>query len=186
MKKTSPMLKSILLGRGCNTVYLCEIDHPAGVVRLNSGVNSVFWGDDEFIALGKMGNITGLTQSMDMKSQEVTLSMAAPIMSDAAQQLLTQPVKGRLAFVWQAFLDDDWRVIEGIPDDVIQLANITLDSVDVSIDESNVHVLSLKGYMTQHSARRAATVYYSNEWQQSRFPGDTGLDRMASLADKVV
>jgi hypothetical protein len=180
MKNVLPELRQAILSPSQTMVDLCEIDHPAGIVRLNSGVLPVVWGGDTFIALGKLGAITGITQSMDSRSQEVVLSMASPTLDETAQQIVSMPVAGRFAWVWRAFLRSDWTVI-GEP---IQLANITMDALEVVIDESGQQSLQIKGFMTQFAARRVKTVYYSNETQISRFPGDTGLDRMAGLADK--
>lgn len=182
MKTVSPDLYAAIMARSCRTVYLAEIDHPTGVVRLNSGVLPVTWGGNTFVALGKMGAVQGMAQSMDGRSQEVTLLMAAPALDDDAQDIVSQPVSGRTAKVWQAFLNDDWTVI-GSP---IVMADITMDGLEVTADEGGMQVLSIKGYMTQYAARRVMPVFYSNESQQAEFPGDTGFDRMAGLADKIV
>jgi hypothetical protein len=182
MKDVSPELRAAILGANCNTVYLCEIDHPTGIVRLNSGVLPVVWGGYTFKALGVLGSVTGLTQSMSPQSQEVVLSLASPMLDDDSSNIISQSVAGRFAFVWQSFLTPEWKPIS----DGIQLANITMDSLDVSIEESGQQALQIKGYMTQFAARRVMPVYYSNENQQARFPGDTGFDRMAELADKAI
>jgi hypothetical protein len=167
---------------GMNTVYLAEIDHPAGITRLNSGVTPVERGGQIFKALGKMGTVSGITQRMDGRSQEVVMSLASPTLDDDSEDIISQSVAGRFAFVWQAFLTPEWQII-GEP---IQLANITMDSQEVSVDDSGNQVFQIKGYMTQFAARRVMPVYYSNETQQAEFPGDTGMDRIASLADKVI
>lgn len=182
MRDVSPELRAAILSSSCNTVYLCEIDHPTGVVRLNSGVLPVVWNGDTFKAMGKLGSVSGITQSMSAQSQEVIMTLASPVLDADSANIISQSVAGRFAFIWQAFLTPEWKII-GEP---IQLANITMDGIDISIDESGHQALQIKGYMTQFAARRVMPVYYSNETQQARFPGDTGFDRMAELADKAI
>jgi hypothetical protein len=182
MKSLHPDLKAAIRSPSTQTVYLAEIDHPAGVGRYNSGVTSVMWGSDEFKALGKMGAVTGIKQTMAGRSQEVMIALASPKLDTESADIIAQSVTGHFAFVWQAFLTPEWQII-GEP---IQLANITLDSQEVAVEESGAHVYQIKGYMTQFAARRSMPVYYSNETQQDDFPGDTGMDRMAELADKSI
>lgn len=182
MKPVHPDLRAAIMGGGMNTVYLAEIDHPAGVTRLNSGVTPITWNGNVFSALGKMGSVSGITQSMDSRSQEVVLSLASPTLDEDSEDIISQSVAGRFAFVWQAFLTPEWQVIG----DPVQLANITMDSQEVAVDDGGNQVFQIKGYMTQFAARRVMPVYYSNETQQAEFPGDTGMDRIAALADKVI
>lgn len=182
MKPVSPDLTAAVRAGSSHMVYLAKIDHPTGMVYLNSGVLPVEWDGETYVALGKMGAVTGISQSMDGKSQEVVMSMAAPLLDDTAQDIISESVAGREAFIWQSFLTPEWQVIP----DPIQLANITMDGLEVAIDEGGSQTLQIRGYMTQFAARRVMPVYYSNEAQQDEFPGDTGMDRMAELADKVI
>lgn len=182
MKVLDAELRAVILPASSNTVYMAAIDHPTGMVRVNSGVLPVVWNGDTYLGLGKMGAVQGISQSMDNRSQEVTILMAAPLLDDDAQDIVSQPVRGRGATIWQAFLDDGWNVI-GEP---IELADITMDGLEVVAGDDGNQVLQIKGYMTQYAARRVMPVFYSNETQQAEFPGDTGFDRLAALADKIV
>jgi hypothetical protein len=182
MKSVSPAMKAALLGGAVRTVYLCQIDHPTGMVYLNSGILPVTWNGQQWTALGTLGTITGMAQSRDAKSQQVTLTLAAPQLDAVAQDIISQSVAGRQAWVWQAFFTEDWQVIA----DPLLMADVTMDSLEVVIDDGGRQSLQIQGFMTQFAARRVMPVYYSNEEQQARFPGDTGMDRIAELADKVI
>jgi hypothetical protein len=181
MKQVSAAVRAEILAPSTRMCDLAQIDHPSGMIYLCSGIMPVTWGALTFKSAGTMGSVSGIGQTVEARSQEVRLSLASPSFDTDALAIIGQPVQGRQAFIWRAFLTPDWQVIP----DPIQLANITLDSVEFAEGDGK-QVLNLVGYMTQYAARRSMTVYHSNETQQARFPGDTGFDRMVALADKIV
>ncbi len=182
MRSVTPQVLAEILSPSFRTLQLLELDHPAGLIRVNSGIKSIDWNGNTFVALGKMGRISGVKSSTAFRTQECMIELVGPLMDADSLAIAQDPnIQGRRATLWQAFFTANWEVI---PDPLL-IADITMDTVQVNESGGN-QVLQITGYLTMFAARKGKAVHWSNERAQDKFPGDTGFDRMASLADKVV
>lgn len=181
MKTVTDGVRAEILSTSCRFVDMVEIDHPSGVVRLCNGVIPVWWNGNKFTAMGTLGRVTGIGYTTDLRAQEVTFEMAGPVLDVESLAVISQPVAGRLAAVYRAFLTPENQVIA----EPVKLADVTLDTADIKAGDGQ-HTVVLMGHQTMAGAGRGMSVYYSNERQQTDFAGDTGFDQMANLADKKV
>lgn len=181
MRDVSPDVLAELLSPSFRTVQILELDHPAGMVRVNSSLQNIDWNGNTFVALGKMGRVSGVKSTTAIRTQEVSIDMVGPLMdADSLAIAQDENIQGRTAALRQAFLTTNGQVIEA----PIFIADITMDVASVSESDGN-QTLQISGYLTMFAARNGKAINYSNERQQARFPGDTGFDRLAGLADKV-
>lgn len=180
MKTLTPELEAALESGSLKVVVLAEIDHPAGFVRLHSGIGSLVFDGNTFTGAGALGSIEGIGETAELRTTETRYSLVAPQLDDDAMAIVLQSPRGRAIKAWLALLDTDWNVI-----DAIQLDHSIIENIESEVGDDGIQVLSLPATSAIFDFIRAISTAITNEAQQNDFPGDTGFDRMPTeVADK--
>lgn len=159
---------------------LALIDHPDGLFRAWTGIGSLEYAGETWIGLGLLGQIHPVNSVTDLSIQEVRFSLSG--VEPETLAMLTGAVRRRSAQAWLAALDDDGKVVS----DPFQLLDCEMDTQDFSVDEdgtASIVILARSGF---YSLERAVNEVWSDEDQQRRFPGDTGLSDLASLQNQDI
>lgn len=181
MKTLTPDFAAALEGGSLKLGVLVEIDHPAGFVRLWSGIGSLAWNGNSFKGVGALGKIEGIGETTDIRTTETRYALIAPALDDDAKAIVMQSPRGRSVKAWAALLDDNWAVIP----EPIQLDHSLIENIESSVGADGIQVLSLPATSAIFDFIRPSGAAITNEAQQTEFPGDTGFDRMPTeVADK--
>lgn len=158
---------------------LVEMGHPEGTIYAATCLDTIEWNGQEWIGVGLVSDIQGLDESAKVEVREVTFTLAG--VTEDLIAGLSSSVKGYQATVRHALLDDTNRVV-GTPQivDVVEL-----DTQDYKVGADGSASITITGHSVIVDLRKSADTYYTPELQREKFPGDTGLDRIPALVDRV-
>lgn len=163
-------------------VYLARLGFDSGDVLVHSwDFFSLFfdWNEDnideQFVGVGRMGGISPIEESADLKSHTMTL-MLAGVPQDRLDEIYNaKDYQNRPATLWEAWLDDQYRVSR-----VRVIFKGRMDAAAVRIGESATIELPIVSRLAKWEEPR--TGLYTDADQKERHPGDLGLEFMQQMA----
>lgn len=160
---------------------LAEMQFTTGTMRLSTWEGSLqALGYDWAYLPGVMG-ISGVQQAENIEYPAIDLTLALPdpsILSLAVGSEKTY--RGRLFRLYMAIMDDEFRLV----DDPQLLYVGVMDQVQMSTGDGGEDkgALTMRCEQPGKDSRNAMSQRLTNQQQSKRYPGDTGLSRMAELA----
>lgn len=166
-----------------------EVKHPLvffeghfldGVLRLWSGIGTLSWDDQEWYGAGDLGRITQLPDAAGLEAQSMKVELRGVDLENISLAL-SQVKQRNPAHIYVGFADKDWNVIPNpyhAFSGMMDVPQITEDGKTVSI---SLTLESRAKRILQKKERRR-----THEDQQIRFPGDRGLEYVASLQDAQI
>lgn len=160
------------------TVQLAYFDFPAGEERFWNGVGTLQYDGFAWKGLGGLASISGVSSDASTFIQTINFTLAVD-----AQTILTveDDIRGREAKAWLAFLDDHGQIVP----DPIEIVSVEMDIASHQIDGDQQRI-TITGQTAFFTLEAPARFLWTNEQQQSDFPGDTGWDRAPGNATKEV
>lgn len=156
-----------------------ELDHPSGLFRAWTGVGDLDHNGLVWKGLGILGGISPVKSASDLSIQEVRFSLSG--VSPESLALLNPAVRTRPAAAWLAATNPKTGAIVRDP---YQLLDCEMDTQDFSIDENGMATLYIIARSGFYTLERAIDEVWSDQDQQRRFPGDTGLKDLAALQNQ--
>ncbi|WP_018125694.1 hypothetical protein [Desulfovibrio oxyclinae] len=185
----SPEVEAHLAGGTVYPALLVYLDFPDDPVRAWSGVGSLHWGGHVWHGVGQFGGVSGITDTLDLKSQTVDISLSgiplkdetgAPLF-DTISTTFTQHYQGRAVEFFYAVFTEDWALVP----DPVSLWLGRMDAPTITLDGSGITV-SLSAEHEFASLTRPRVRHYSDVDLRERAPGDKGLEFVSSLQEILV
>ncbi len=154
------------------------LDHLEGPVRLWTGTGTVSWDGSDWLGVGAFGTISGVEQSAEIAQHELAFSLSG--VDPRIISLTTGSVRNRDATLYARWLSSGnvW-----FQDSVILWKGI-MDHL-TSREDGGTAMIELLTHSPLFNWEQAPNVAYTNEEQQFLYEGDTGFDRIVSLANKT-
>lgn len=159
---------------------LAEIDHPGGMFRCWTGIGTLSYNGHDWTGAGLLGQIAPVRAVTDLAIQEVRFTMSG-VDPDMIQRLETS-VRNRTARAWLAALDDEERIVA----DPYEILDCEMDTQEFRAEENGTVTITIIARSGFYSLERAVDEVWSDQDQQRRFTGDTGLGDLASLQNQDV
>lgn len=160
---------------------LGEMQFTTGTMRLSTWEGSLqALGYDWAYLPGVMG-ISGVQQAENIEYPAIDLTLALPDPSILALAVGSEKTyRGRLFRLYMAIMDDEFRLV----DDPQPLYVGVMDQVQMSTGDGaeDKGALTMRCEQPGKDSRNAMSQRLTNQQQSKRYPGDTGLSRMAELA----
>lgn len=160
---------------------LAEMQFTTGTMRLSTWEGSLqTLGYDWAYLPGVMG-ISGVQQAENIEYPAIDLTLALPDPSILALAVGSEKTyRGRLFRLYMAIMDDEFRLV----DDPQPLYVGVMDQVQMSTGDGaeDKGALTMRCEQPGKDSRNAMSQRLTNQQQSKRYPGDTGLSRMAELA----
>ncbi|WEE76612.1 hypothetical protein LZ683_21065 [Comamonas testosteroni] len=160
---------------------LAEMQFTTGTMRLSTWEGSLqALGHDWAYLPGVMG-ISGVQQAENIEYPAIDLTLALPDPSILALAVGSEKTyRGRLFRLYMAIMDDEFRLV----DDPQPLYVGVMDQVQMSTGDGaeDKGALTMRCEQPGKDSRNAMSQRLTNQQQSKRYPGDTGLSRMAELA----
>ncbi|MCF6265227.1 MAG: hypothetical protein L3J57_01625 [Desulfuromusa sp.] len=158
---------------------LVEMAFDSDYLRLWSGIGTLNWNSVDWLGAGDLGKISAIKETETMRAEGLILELSA-IPSENIALALTEPYQGRIVKVWLGALDG--QTIINAPKqifagrmDVMEIEESgDLSTISVSVESRIIDLLKSR-------ERR-----YTHEDQQIDYPGDLGLEFVASLQNKEI
>lgn len=160
---------------------LAEMQFTTGTMRLSTWEGSLQALGYEWAYLPGVMGISGVQQAENIEYPAIDVSLALPDSSILALAVGSEKTyRGRLFRLYMAIMDDEFRLV----DDPQPLYVGVMDQVQMSTGDGaeDKGALTMRCEQPGKDSRNAMSQRLTNQQQSKRYPGDTGLSRMAELA----
>lgn len=160
--------------------HLLYLDYPSGEVFVNDRTFPIWYSWDGgpptlFHGVGDYGSMGRTQEVIERRVQRLSLGLSGVNKSLLAKHL-SEDYMGRIGRVWELALDEDWQII-GEPVKLFagKIANQSLRygwRASIAVTLASV----------EEDWERVRERYYTDEDQQSEYPGDLGLEHVSDFA----
>lgn len=160
---------------------LAEMQFTTGTMRLSTWEGSLQALGYEWAYLPGVMGISGVQQAENIEYPAIDVSLALPDPSILALAVGSEKTyRGRLFRLYMAIMDDELRLV----DDPQLLYVGVMDQVQMSTGDGGEDkgALTMRCEQPGKDSRNAMSQRLTNQQQSKKYPGDTGLSRMAELA----
>lgn len=172
-------LDAALGSRVVSPVLLFRLDHPAGVLRLWTGVGTLRWDGAPWTGAGTLLSCSTAEETTEVQVVTTTYRLAAPDFSPEAEALILMPARRVPMRSWWAFLDQEGACIGAL---LRSSGYADAPTISDGADGQRLVELAVEGAIYNLTAPLGTGL--SDEEQQARFPGDTGLAEMATIQNQ--
>ena len=159
--------------------FLVALDWPSGMVRAWTGYGDFSWDSHTWTGTGDLGQISGITESVDQRANGVTLTLNG-IPSALLADALANDAQGRSAKIWLAALTDSGALAA----QPYLLKNAVIDICPIEDNgETGSITVQLENELID---RRQKPRRRTHEDQQLVLSGDMYYQYVAGLAEKQV
>ena len=151
-----------------------EMIFDSGPVRLWFGVGDITIRGNVYTGAGMLLNVSTIEETGDIQAGNVTLLLSG-VPTEIIAIALAEPYQGRRCTIYFGTFKPSISVAEVFTGFMDQM------SIDETPDGCNI-TLSVENELVD--LERARVRRYTNNDQQSRFPGDLGLEFIEALQDK--
>jgi len=159
--------------------YLVELVFDSAPLRLWSGRGNITWSGKTFVGTGTLGGISEIEETAKIAANGIELSLSG-IPSASISLALTEPYRGRRAYVWLAFFNITTGTMIANP---VPVFAGRMDTMRVK-DSGETSTIALSCESKLIDLERPRERRYTHEDQQDLFPGDLGLEFVAGLQEK--
>lgn len=160
-------------------VYFAEMQFASGTVRAWNGVGNITVFGNVFSGVGHFGGCESISESGDLAPANVTLTLSG-VPSDLISTALSDAYRGRFVFVWIGFMSGLGGSLLATP---YQIFGGRMDTMVID-DSGDTSTISINCENMLTDLNRPRTSRWTNEEQQRLFPGDRGLEYIATLPEK--
>ena len=154
--------------------YAVDLEFASGALYLWSGRGNRIINGNEYIGAGTFLKVDSIEETAEIAAKGATLTLSG-IPEELLALALTEPYQGRVCRIHFGFVGEEA--------DMAEVFTGTMDQMNIDEGaETSTIALSVENRLLD--LERARVRRYTNNDQQSRFPGDKGLEFVESLQDK--
>lgn len=157
-------------------LFFVELDFSTPVRFCTAGYD-VDWNGATWTGAGVLGSIEPIQEQAGTEAIGVRLTLSG-VPSDLIAITLAEQYQGRSCQIWFAPLREDLRL--AVPP--VRLFAGRMDTMDTEVGDTATISVSAESRMVSWDKPRVRR--YNNEDQQSRYPGDRGLEYVAQMVEK--
>lgn len=179
---TRPLAPAVLHAVGASVarlVWLVRLDYPSGVVTACSAPFPLVWGGETYFGVGSLGSVGAADEGAELQSYSLQITLAG-VKPEYVAAALGEAYQGRDARVYVAMLDADHAVIG----DPVLVFRGRMDTQDIELGTEATITVTIVSRLVDWDRPRISR--YTNEDQQSRFPGDRAFEFVNSLVDATI
>lgn len=160
---------------------LALFDFAGGAVRAWSGVGDLVWLGQTFAGVGSFGAVGPIEETTEVRATGARFQLSG-VPSGLLNEVTGVSVQGRRARLWLAFMTDAWS---GFLDEPVALFDGLMDMVEVT-DGGRVATVTLTAENRLRDLERPRLRRYTDQDQQSEFPGDRGFAFVPELQEMEI
>lgn len=154
-----------------------ELSFTSGFVRFCGAPWDLTIGGQTFLGVGQLGSISVAEESAELRAYGLNVTLSG-IPRDNIAIALTEAYQGRPATVWEVPLSSDGTPVA----DPIVMFRGRMDTMDVQLGDMATVRVALENRLADWERPRVRR--YTNEDQQSVFPGDRGFEFVSATTEK--
>jgi hypothetical protein len=181
MSRTMPMaFKTALAAPIIRPFFAVELFFTSGTLRLWTGQGTQTFDGSIYIGGGDFLGVDGVSETSDMASSALTISLAGQNGALVALAL-AEPFQNRLARLHMGLFTN----AEMTTYSMIELTSGYMDRMPIS-DNAEAATVSVVVENRLNELGNASNMRYTQESQQARFPGDNFFSALTDLQDKDI
>jgi hypothetical protein len=154
--------------------FAVDLGFDSGVLRLWTGVGSKTINGEEYIGAGTFLQISEIRETSSIEAAGATLTLSG-IPSELLSLSLSEPYQQRPARIYFGLV--------GSSADMVEIFTARMDQMVIEEGPDTCTIeLSIESILVD--LEKAKVLRYTNNDQQSRFPGDKGLEFVESLQNR--
>lgn len=159
-------------GSEITRALLVELQFETYTLRVHDGIGPISWGGNDWLGVGQLGAISGISGGVDLDASDLTL-MLSGVPSEYRAEILTEVARGKSVNIYQGVIDpvagawdfEPELVYSGFIDDP-DIEEEAAEGIEAFLTIT-VPVISASSYV-----RRIQVWRRTDADQQSLFPGD--------------
>jgi len=156
--------------------FAIELLFDSGALRFWTGLGTKTISGEEYIGTGSLLAISDIEETAEIAAAGATLTLGG-IPSELLSLALTEPYQNRVARMFFGFIGDE--------DNMAEVFTGTMDRMDIE-EGTETSVIQLAVENRLLDLERPRIRRYTNNDQQSRFPGDRGLEFVETVQDREI
>lgn len=157
--------------------FFYEGEFATSTVRFWTGVGQITWDSKEWTGAGQLAGISAIDESGKLKANGITVSISG-VPASLLSLVLQEVRQNKSGKVWLAFLTETNEVVADPA-----LAFTGLLDVPTIQDDGNTLAITIAYENKLRDLERPRELRYTNESQQTLFPGDLGFEYVPSLQE---
>jgi hypothetical protein len=154
--------------------FAVDLGFDSGTLRLWTGIGSKIINGEEYVGAGNFLQISEMQETAEIQAAGATLTLSG-IPSEILSLALTEPYQQRPARIYFGLVGEEA--------DMAEVFTARMDQMTIEEGPETCTVqLTIENILVD--LERARVLRYTNNDQQSRFPGDRGLEFVESLQNK--
>ena len=173
MRDISTALSNKLLGKDVDLFVAVELMFDSGALRIWSGIGDKSIGGQTYTGTGSLLSVGGIEESDGLSAPGASISLSG-VDSSLVSLAIQEPYQNR-----------DCRILLGSEDDFFEIFSGFMDVMIIE-DNGETCIINLTVESRLIILDRKVPLRYTQETQNSLYPGDTFFSTVASLQDKKV
>ena len=173
MRDISTALSNKLLGKDVDLFVAVELMFDSGALRIWSGIGDKSIGGQTYTGTGSLLSVGGIEESDGLSAPGASISLSG-VDSSLVSLAIQEPYQNR-----------DCRILLGSGDDFFEIFSGFMDVMIIE-DNGETCIINLTVESRLIILDRKVPLRYTQETQNSLYPGDTFFSTVASLQDKKV
>lgn len=173
MRDISTALSDKLLGKDVDLFVAVELMFNSGALRIWSGIGDKSIGGQTYTGTGSLLSVGGIEESDDLSAPGASISLNG-VDSSLVSLAIQEPYQNR-----------DCRILLGSGNDFFEIFSGFMDVMTIE-DSGETCIINLTVESRLIILDRKVPLRYTQETQNSLYPGDTFFSTVASLQDKKV
>ena len=173
MRDISTTLSDKFLGKEVDLFVAVELMFDSGALRIWSGIGDKSIGGQTYTGTGSLLAVGGIEESDGLSAPGANISLNG-VDSSLVSLAIQEPYQNR-----------DCRILLGSGNDYFEVFSGFMDVMTIE-DSGDTCIINLTVESRLITLDRKIPLRYTQETQESRYPGDTFFSAVASLQDKKV
>ena len=173
MRDISTALSDKFLGKEVDLFVAVELMFDSGALRVWSGIGDKSIGGQTYTGTGSLLSVGGIEESDGLSAPGASISLSG-VDSSLVSLAIQEPYQNR-----------DCRILLGSGDDFFEIFSGFMDVMTIE-DNGETCIINLTVESRLIILDRKVPLRYTQETQNSLYPGDTFFSTVASLQDKKV
>lgn len=161
-------------------INLIQFYFDSGTTHYCTGDMSVNWNGFTYIAVGNIGSITPVQETVNLQASSVIFRVSGLPVSGWINTFLNEQVQGRIVKMYTGYFDRTWKLI----DTPVLIFQGTMDTVDLDIGDTATVSISAQNKLTDWD--RADNTNFSQNDQKARYPNDNFFNFVEKMVDQAI
>lgn len=161
-------------------IYLVDLAFDAATLYFHTGVGELVWNSNTYTGTGILGGIGTANEDSELSRTPLELRLSG-VESSMMSIILGEHYQGRTATVYLGYLDTE--TMELVDDPAIYYRG-RMDAPSIAQDETLEIILPIENRFAAWD--RPKIRRFNNADQQSRYPGDKGLEFVEQATEKRI